>query len=247
MPATRLTAIVGITGIAWGSFAAFRNSYITNTFAPLYSIIAVSSLLLSRLGLVALRRSQYQAIVHHNASCRLTMNAAEAVVNKLAESLSQSSLTPLHSSSRGPCRDAYRPVGPDGSHEVQQEGHKAVPLSGDPPGRDQELRKKLRTAGRPRWKRRAKDRLADQVQQVVDRLPPPPGGIYQSLVPLSWGTDLAGDGFWEQVWRESIPEAADPACGGRLCGDKQGRGRTTTAREALKQITPRAERKRWQV
>ena len=109
----------------------------------------------------------------------------------------------------------------------------------------QQLRKQLRTASRPRWKRRVKDRHLAHVQEVLKRVPGR-AVIYQPLAPPGL-EEMTSQNLWESVWREQVPEACDPACGGRLCGEKQGRGRTATTRDTLTSVTPRAQRKRWQV
>eukprot|EP00951_Prasinocladus_malaysianus_P021720 scaffold180260_cov49-Prasinocladus_malaysianus.AAC.1 len=111
--------------------------------------------------------------------------------------------------------------------------------------------KRIKPSGsKASWRANSKQRHLQRVAELLARLPPPGGAdlaaAYQPLVPAEHAV-LATDEYWDDIWNNQVPEACDPACGGRLCGDKQGRGRTVVQRESIVELKPRAIKKRWQV
>jgi hypothetical protein len=131
---------------------------------------------------------------------------------------------------------------------------------GDGGGRGAAVSKKA--AERKRWKARCKERHLDRVEEILTALCVPVGdtdvkGSYASLSGglcgdeaarhLGGWAEVSGESTWSDIWATRVPEACDPAFGGRLCGAKIWRGRTVASREATEHLTPRAERKRWQV
>eukprot|EP00873_Tetraselmis_striata_P022515 jgi/Tetstr1/442779/TSEL_030864.t1 len=116
-----------------------------------------------------------------------------------------------------------------------------------------------KAAERKRWKARCKERHLARVEAVLDSLRSSlPEEVYS---PLADGILMRGDTWealaseaaWDEVWSSRVPEAADPAFGGRLCGAPVRRGGTQRGRDVTTRddtagvVNPRAARKRWQV